>query len=243
MARVTEKQEKFLKNLIYKGMSQREAYRDAYGNQRMKDKSVDECASRLLKNIKVMSRYEELKREKEGEDFFGLTKAEEKFVETLILGKSQRESYRIAFNCKNFKDKTVDEKASRLWNTGKIQARYKQLMNRIVREAEKDAIMGGEEILRELSETARSDITQVLDVKVTANGINIGLREDFNLKNVKEMYLDKNGVLRVKMYDRISAMKALGDMQGVKEKKLAEENAKQNNDILVEFEKLEDTSE
>ena len=38
MSKVTEKQEKFLQNIVYKGMSQREAYKDAYPNTRAKDK-------------------------------------------------------------------------------------------------------------------------------------------------------------------------------------------------------------
>jgi len=232
MGKVTEKQEKFLKNLIYKGMSQREAYRDAYQNQKMKDKSIDECASRLMKNIKVVSRYEELKAEKEGIEFFGLSKSEERFVEELILGKSQRESYKNAFNCKNFKDKTVDEKASRLFNTDKIQARYKQLKNKILQEAEKGTIMEGKEILQELTSIARSSLADVLEVKVTNHGVKVGVKEDFDLKNVKEFYLDAQGNIRVKMHDPVKAMDKLANLQNVKEEHEAE-NRRKANEIQV----------
>lgn len=58
--RLTESQEKFVQNLL-KGMSQREAYRDAYPNCKATDKTVDENASRLLNgNPKVLARYDEL---------------------------------------------------------------------------------------------------------------------------------------------------------------------------------------
>lgn len=235
MGRVTEKQEKFLKNIVYKSMSQREAYRDAYDCERMTDKSIDECASKLLKNTKVISRKKELQREKDGVEFFGLTEREEKFVEGLILGQSQRESYKNAFNCKNFKDKTVDEKACRLFNTDKIKARYKQLQNQIIQEAEKDAIMQGQEILMGLTRIARSSLGDVLDVKITDKGmIDIGLKQEFDMRNVKEMYLDRNGCLRVKMYSPIDAMTKLADLQNVKN-----EEMRKDNEIVVNIVPLE----
>jgi phage terminase small subunit len=56
---LTVKQEKFVQNII-KGMSQREAYRDAYNNN-MTDKQCDEEACKLLnQNPKVNQRYREL---------------------------------------------------------------------------------------------------------------------------------------------------------------------------------------
>ncbi len=61
---LTEKQELYLQNLI-KGMSQREAYRNAYPkSKKWKDSSVDSRASNLLKIDKVLTRYQELKKEK-----------------------------------------------------------------------------------------------------------------------------------------------------------------------------------
>lgn len=235
MTRVTENQEKFLKNIVYKNMTQREAYRDAYQNQKMSDKSVDECASRLLKNnIKVISRLNELKMEKEGVDFFGLSEREEKFVEGLILGRSQRVSYRNAFNCRNFSDKTVDEKASRLFSTGKVQARLKQLRNRIISESEKDAIMQGKEILQELTKTARSSLGDVLDVKIDDGMVDISLKKDLDLQNVKELYFDKHGNIRVKMYSSMDAKKVLADLLNVKEGEM-----RKDNDVEVTMEVME----
>ena len=38
-----------------------------------------------------------------------LTAKQEKFVQELIKGKSQREAYKEAFNCKNMKDETIDK--------------------------------------------------------------------------------------------------------------------------------------
>ena len=57
---LTAKQEKFCQN-IAKGMNQADAYRDAYGTKKMKDKTIWENASRLMRNSKVKARVEQLK--------------------------------------------------------------------------------------------------------------------------------------------------------------------------------------
>ena len=57
---LTAKQEKFVQNII-KGMTQADAYRDAYDTSRMTDKSIHEAASKLVNNTKVATRLEELR--------------------------------------------------------------------------------------------------------------------------------------------------------------------------------------
>lgn len=57
---LTAKQEKFVQNII-EGMSQADAYRAAYPNQRMSDKTVWETASKLMNNPKVVTRLKELR--------------------------------------------------------------------------------------------------------------------------------------------------------------------------------------
>ena len=57
---LTAKQEQFVKNII-DGMSQADAYRSAYDTTRMKDKTVWERASALMKNNKVATRLKELR--------------------------------------------------------------------------------------------------------------------------------------------------------------------------------------
>lgn len=59
---LTAKQEQFVQNII-QGMSQADAYRSAYPNQRMSDKTVWETASKLMNNPKVVTRLTELRME------------------------------------------------------------------------------------------------------------------------------------------------------------------------------------
>jgi phage terminase small subunit len=59
---LTDKQERFVRNII-EGMNQADAYRSAYPNQRMSDKTIWETASKLMKNPKVATRLAELRNE------------------------------------------------------------------------------------------------------------------------------------------------------------------------------------
>ena len=57
---LTAKQEQFVKNII-DGMSQADAYRNAYSTENMSDKTVHEKASRLMADGKVRARLKELR--------------------------------------------------------------------------------------------------------------------------------------------------------------------------------------
>jgi phage terminase small subunit len=57
---LTDKQEQFCKNII-EGMSQADAYRNAYPNIRMADKTIQENACRLAKKEAVKARIKELR--------------------------------------------------------------------------------------------------------------------------------------------------------------------------------------
>jgi phage terminase small subunit len=60
--KLTIKQEKYAQGL-FAGLSQREAYKQAYSCENMTDKSVDECACVLAADLKVVSRIDELTNE------------------------------------------------------------------------------------------------------------------------------------------------------------------------------------
>lgn len=59
---LTKKQEEFVQGLI-NGLSQREAYKNAYDTKRMSDNAIDREASLLMKNPKVTQRFTELRDE------------------------------------------------------------------------------------------------------------------------------------------------------------------------------------
>ena len=59
---LTAKQEAFVQKII-EGYSQADAYRSAYPNQKMSDKTIWETASKLMANPKVIARLTELRNE------------------------------------------------------------------------------------------------------------------------------------------------------------------------------------
>lgn len=59
VVKLTAKQEFYVQGLI-SGLSQREAYKRAYPRTKMKDKTIDEVASKMLKNKKIYTRYAEI---------------------------------------------------------------------------------------------------------------------------------------------------------------------------------------
>jgi phage terminase small subunit len=60
-----------------------------------------------------------------------LTIKQEKYVQGLFAGMSQREAYKRAFNPKKMSDKTIDENASRLANSIKVIARLEELKSEL----------------------------------------------------------------------------------------------------------------
>lgn len=60
-----------------------------------------------------------------------LTIKQEKYVQGLFAGLSQREAYKQAYNCENMTDKTIDEAACKLSNNPKIVTRLKELTDEL----------------------------------------------------------------------------------------------------------------
>ena len=80
-----------------------------------------------------------------------LTQKQEKFVQALIAGKSQREAYKEAYNATGMTDKTIDEKACKLLAGDKVRARYEELQAAVREEGEKHAVATAVEVLEELT--------------------------------------------------------------------------------------------
>ena len=110
-----------------------------------------------------------------------LTPKQEKFVQELIKGASQREAYKSAYNASNMKDETIDKRASELFSKREIKGRYNELLS----EHKQKALYTREEAVNDLiwiKEKAREDI----------NNPKIGLRQGngtIYLNSVKELSL------------------------------------------------------
>ena len=97
-----------------------------------------------------------------------LTVKQEKFVQNLILGMSQREAYKASYNAENMLDKTIDNKASKLLKKDEIRARFNELRE----EVQKTAVMNAFEkrmILREIATSADSSFADKIRAIDTDN--------------------------------------------------------------------------
>lgn len=92
-----------------------------------------------------------------------LTGNQAAFINALISGLSQREAYKKAYNCTNAKDKSIDEKASRLLKEDHVWAKYTELLNQVRQQAEENAVISGERVVEELAAIAFSDIKNYLE--------------------------------------------------------------------------------
>jgi phage terminase small subunit len=95
-----------------------------------------------------------------------LTIKQEKYVQGLFAGLSQREAYKQAYNCKKMKDKTIDENASRLANDSKVKARLRELTE----ELKQRNMVTVEKVLAELAKVGfanGSDFARVIEKEYT----------------------------------------------------------------------------
>lgn len=83
-----------------------------------------------------------------------LTPKQERFIQNIVSGMSQREAYKNSYDAKNMADDTIDNKACKLFNSDKIRARYQELMKRL----ENKAIMTAEERMIWLTKIINCDI-------------------------------------------------------------------------------------
>ena len=83
-----------------------------------------------------------------------LTPKQEKFVQNLIKGMSQRDAYKNSYDAENMKDKTIDERACVLFNDSKIKTRYQELLEK----AQDEAIMTAKERMIWLTDVVKGNI-------------------------------------------------------------------------------------
>ena len=118
-----------------------------------------------------------------------LTPKQEKFVQALISGMSQREAYKEAYNAANMKDETIDNKASLLFAKGEIRNRYEELVN----ENKQKALYTLEDSINDLiwiKEKAKEDILNPKKGLRQGNGtIYLNAVKELNLLN--DLYPDK----------------------------------------------------
>ena len=88
-----------------------------------------------------------------------LTPKQERFIQNIVSGMSQRQAYKEAYNVESMSDEAIDVEACRLFNDTKIALRYRELMDKL----EDNAIMTAIEKRRMLKEMATDINNSVTD--------------------------------------------------------------------------------
>lgn len=90
-----------------------------------------------------------------------LTSKQEKYVNNLVKGMSQRIAYRNAYpSSKKWKDETVDSKASTLLKNEKVKERYKTLIDKVNNKLEERTIMNALERMEWLTDVINGNILE-----------------------------------------------------------------------------------
>jgi phage terminase small subunit len=80
-----------------------------------------------------------------------LTPKQERFIQNIVSGMSQRQAYKDAYNAENMTDEVIDVKACELFNDGKVKVRYQELIGKL----EDKAIMTATERMIWLTEVVK----------------------------------------------------------------------------------------
>ena len=150
-----------------------------------------------------------------------LTQKQEKFVQELVKGKSQREAYKAAYDAEKMKDKSIDNLASRLFEKVEIRSRYEELMHKSVAKTEYTATEVRAAIIKQLMAIVNADINDYYDFQniVLGKGSKALLKNltDIDTKAVQYISTDRFGNNHVRLYDKMSAASKLIEMLGLQQ--------------------------
>ena len=124
-----------------------------------------------------------------------LTSKQEKFIQALVAGKSQRQAYKEAYNAAKMKDETIDTRACELLKNSKVKARYNELLE----EHKNKALYTREEMVNDLiwiKEKAKEDIKNPKKGLKQANGT-IFINALKELGELNELYPSKKQDINV----------------------------------------------
>ena len=91
MSELTAKQEIFIQGIV-RGLSQRQAYKEAYNTDNMQENTIDKEACLLFNNPKISERYNELLKELQDESIM-TAKERMKWLSDVVRGKIKHTSY------------------------------------------------------------------------------------------------------------------------------------------------------
>lgn len=152
-----------------------------------------------------------------------LTVKQENFCNYYVETGNASVAYRKAYSCDRMKDKTINERSSRLLKEYKISTRVKELQD----ELQKRSDISKDEAVKELTNMVRTNIADYVEVGNTINvdgeSVSIGGQsitiKDISVLTVEQQRCIKSiaptkGGIKIEMYDKIAAIDRLSKMLG-----------------------------
>ena len=150
-----------------------------------------------------------------------LTAKQEKFVQELIKGKSQRDAYKVAYpGSKKWKDNSIDCAASKLMAIAKVSQRYEELKKKTEEKVTYDAAEVKNLIIETMMSIVKADV----------------MNDDVDGRAVKNKHWDRNGKVVYDHYDKVEAAKMLIGLLGI-------ENTSQDEGVHIHLHGAEDYNE
>lgn len=129
-----------------------------------------------------------------------LTNKQERYVQELVKGKSQRDAYRIAYpSSVKWLDKNVDSKASNLLKVDKIRTRYEELQR-----------ITAEKVTYDVAEIRKL----IIDTELAILRADVA-DDDVDGRAVKNKRWDSRNRVIYEHYDKQEAIKVLREMLGI----------------------------
>lgn len=182
-----------------------------------------------------------------------LTPQQDKFVEGLYMGLSQREAYKTAYNCENMKESTIDAKASALAKQDKIRERLEKLQEHFQVIMENRLNVNKEWVMKRLIDIADSNILDLLEIeeeeffagvdKTTFTPVmkKYGTVRILPSKNIaRTKYNAVSGIkqgrhgIEIKFYDKTKAIELIGKELGMFKDLVENENINMSYEEYVE---------
>ena len=118
---------------------------------------------------------------------YGLTSKQERYVQELIKGKSQREAFRIAYPSSiSWKDNIVDINASKLFKNTKVSIRHEELKSRLTKEAEDECIIDAKKVLKHWYSIATADPNDIIHLRRVCCRHCFGIDHEYQWRDEKE---------------------------------------------------------
>ena len=152
-----------------------------------------------------------------------LTVKQENFCNFYVEAGNASVAYRKAYSCDRMKDKTINERSSRLLREYKISTRVKELQD----ELKKRSDITKDEAVKELTNMVRTNIADFVEVgssiEVEGKSVSIG-GQSITIKDLSALTVEQQrciksitptkGGIKIEMYDKIAAIDRLSKMLG-----------------------------